>query len=404
MRTGRICLGHVYASPSSFASPSIHKYRPALRTAMALLVGIASCFWGSSSAFATVTAVSVQAPYLTGNPSALSSPVHFQATAESDLEITGYVVYIDAEIAFQNYLPVLDAWVVVAPGAHSFYVKVWDSSGSLLSTETYQINVSGFSPPTPPIRAARVNGIADNSAAWVVDNNPGVGGNCNDGSIGTFQSSSDPNTNNSPGYPASGQLFMVTSKCRYDDSLFYAKDTKSPYPYASDTNFLWDFWFYIPATSLSGSIQALEFDFFQAVQLSDGVHEFMFGSQCNYATNQWQLWLPNNNGLTWVNTGLSPCQFSSGGWHHSTYFLQRVTPDGYQKIPASFDPASDTNTSLRFGTLTIDGNTMYLGFLSNSTIPSPKWSPTLGVQHQLDTAQSGVTIEEYDDKESVIAW
>jgi hypothetical protein len=130
----------------------------------------------------------------------------------------------------------------------------------------------------------------------------------------------------------------------------------------------------------------------------------MFGSQCDYATNQWQNWLPHSGGLTWVNVGLSPCQFSTGSWHHATYFLQRVTPGGYQQIPASFSPSSDTNTSVRFGTLTIDGNTMYLGGLSNSTIPNPKWSPVLGIQHQLDTAQAGVTIEEYVDKESVTTW
>ena len=130
----------------------------------------------------------------------------------------------------------------------------------------------------------------------------------------------------------------------------------------------------------------------------------MFGSQCNYATNQWQLWLPKNGGLTWVNAGLSPCQFSTGSWHHATYFLQRVTSGGYQQIPANFTPGSDTNTGLRFSTLTIDGNTMYLGGLSNSTIPYPQWAPALGVQHQLDSAVAGATIEEYVDKESLTAW
>ncbi len=368
-----------------------------------LFVGVMSFFWNSLVSHATVTAVSVQEPDLSGGGTInLISPVHFQATAESDSEITGYVAYIDGQIAYQNFAPLLDAWVVVAPGTHSVYIKAWDSSGSLLSTATYEINVTGFNSPTAPTNATRVMRIAE-SSSWVVDNNPGVGGNCNDGSIGTFQNASDPNTGNSPDYPKSGQLFMLTSKCQYDDSLFYKKDTANPSPYAGDTNFLWDFWFYIPATTENGSIQALENDFFQAVQLSDGVHEFMFGSQCNYATNQWQFWLPNNGGLTWVNVGLSPCQFSTGAWHHATYFVQRVTSAGYQKIPATFGPSNDTNTSLRFGTLTIDGNTMYLGGLSYSTIPNG-WSPVLGVQHQLDSAKSGVTIEEYDDKESVISW
>jgi hypothetical protein len=149
----------------------------------------------------------------------------------------------------------------------------------------------------------------------------------------------------------------------------------------------------------------MEHDMFQAVELSDGVHEFMFGSQCNYITNQWQIWLPQAGGnLTWVNAGISPCQFSTGSWHHATYFLQRVTTSGFQEIPQSFTPATDRNTSLRFGTLTIDGQSMYLGGVAGSTIPHPAWSPVIGVQHQLDSSVSGVLIEEYVDGESLISW
>ncbi len=134
------------------------------------------------------------------------------------------------------------------------------------------------------------------------------------------------------------------------------------------------------------------------------MHEFMFGSQCNYATNQWQLWLPKNGAVTWVNAGLFPCRFSTGTWHHATYFLQRVTSSGYQEIPLRFGSATDTNTSLRFGTLSIDGVTAYLGQISYSTIPTPAWSPVIGVQHQLDSAASEVMIEEYLDRESATTW
>jgi hypothetical protein len=402
MRTAQVCLGHVSTSASSSVNQPNLRRRTALHI-FVFLFGIMSLLWGSLAAHATVTSVSMQAPSLTGDgTTVLTSPVHFQATAESDANITGYVVYVDGQIAYQNFLRLLDAWVVVAPGAHSVYIKAWDSGDSLLSTPTYEISIAGFSPPTAPSSATRLMHLAESSSSWIVDNSPGVGGQCNDGSIGTFQSASDPNTSNAPDYPRSGQLFTLTSKCQYDDSLFYRKNTISPYPFAGNTNFLWDFWIYLPTTTQTDSIQALENDFFQAVQLSDGVHEFMFGSQCNYATNQWQFWLPHNGGLTWVNAGISPCQFSTGSWHHITYFSQRVTSGGYQVIPGSFSPSSDTNTSLRFGTVTIDGDTFYLGDVSYSTVP--KWSPTLGVQHQLDSAKSGVTIAEYVDNESLTTW
>ena len=183
-----------------------------------------------------------------------------------------------------------------------------------------------------------------------------------------------------------------------DDSLFYWKYSSAL------TNFLWDFWFYIPVSTKSTNVEALEFDLFQAVRLSDGVHEFMFGSQCVYASNEWQLWLPQNGSLAWVNAGLSPCQFSAGSWHHATYFFQRVTTTGYQDIPQSFSSTTDTNSDLRFGTVSVDGNTVYLGQLSNSTIPNPAWSVTFGVNHQLDSSVSGITIDEYVTEESVFAW
>ena len=257
--------------------------------------------------------------------------------------------------------------------------------------------------PTPPTTATRMTNIdKPASFSWTVDNDNGVGGQCNHGTIGTFPQDSDPNTADSPDFDGNGQHFILKSQCQYDDSLFYWKNPKNPQ--SSHANFLWDFWFYIPTTTRTNTVQALEFDFFQAVPLGDGVHEFMFGSQCNYATNRWQFWLPSNGDLTWVNGGASPCRFSTGTWHHATYFLQRVTPSGYQEIPQRFGPGTDTNTSLRFGTLTVDGVTTYLGQLSYSTIPSPAWTAVIGVQHQLDSAVSGVTIEEYVDQESLTSW
>lgn len=351
---------------------------------------------------ASVTAVSIQSPGLSGQSgNILTTPIHFQATAESTSTITGYVVYVDGQNVYQNHVPLLDAWVILKPGSHSLYVKAWDSTGSALATQTYQIDIGGAAPPQPPTTATRIVEL-DSSSNWIIDNNPNVGGQCNDGSIAQFQNASDPNTSNAPDFQSTGKHFVVHSKCQYDDSLFYNEGNQSSY--ASVTNYLWDYWFYIPNTTKNNYLQALEFDLFQSVQMNDGVHEFMFGTQCVYGTNQWQNWLPQNGRLHWVNAGVSPCQFSTGAWHHVTYFFQRVTASGYQVIPSSFGPASDNNKSLRFGTITVDGQTTYLGGVSFSTIPSPPWAPTLGIQHQLDSAVSGVTIEQYADDESLTVW
>ncbi len=360
--------------------------------------------WLSASSSATVTSITIQTPALTTqNIVDVTSPMHFEATSESSSVITGYVVYVDHENVYQNHSASLDAWIALAPGTtHSIYVTAWDSNGGLLSTPTYSINVTAAALPIPPATAIRKSRV--DSGSWTVDNNAGVGGECNDGSIGAYSNSFDPNTANSPGSAISGQHFVVTSKCKYDDSLFYRKDSTLPSPYAGDTNFLWDFWMYVPTTTPTSAVQAIEADLFQAVQMSDGVHEFMFGSQCDYATNQWQFWLPQSGKLTWANVNLSPCQFTPGSWHHLTYFLQRVTATGYQVIPATFGPTSDPNTYLRFGTLTVDGTTMFVGGLANSTVPSPAWAPVVGIQHQLDSAESNVKLEEYVNKESVTSW
>jgi len=390
--------------------PAIHKghLAPQRRSNSAGWKPLLTCallICGGWSAHATVSTVSVQSPVLSSSVTAsVTTPIHFAATADSNVNITGYVVYIDGNNVFRNFSPSLDAWVVLPPGGiHSVFITAWDSSGNHLSTATYSINVTGVVTPTPPTIATRMANIdKPESFSWTVDNSSGVGGQCNNGSMGAFEQSSDPNTTNSPDFDGNGQHFILRSQCSYDDGLFFWKN--SQHPQSSHTNFLWDFWFYIPTTSQINSVQALEFDFFQAVGLRDGVHEFMFGSQCNYATNQWQLWLPNKGTLTWVNIGLSPCQFSTGTWHHATYFLQRVTASGYQEIPLRFGSATDKNTSLRFGTLSIDGVTAYLGGLSYSTIPTPAWAPVIGVQHQLDSAVSGVTIEEFVDRESATSW
>jgi hypothetical protein len=355
-----------------------------------------------SVAHATVTAISLQSPNLSlSGTTNLTSPIHVLGTAEDTVIITGYVVYADNVNVFRNFSPSVDAWISLPPGPHILYVKAWDANHSL-ATRTYRINVVGFAPPSPPVHAFRTVGI--DGGSWTTDNNPSVGGDCNHGRIGQFSSNADPNTDNLPGVgDLTGQHFLLAAGCTYDDSLFYRKYSIPPGGEAH-TNFLWDFWFYIPTNTQIGSIQALEFDMFQALRFHDGVHEFMFGSQCNYATNRWQIWLPRGLTLDWVNAGTSPCKTSTGTWHHLTYFLQRVTPTGYQEIPKTFSASTDRNTSLRFVTLTMDGHSIYLGGVAWSTIPHPVWSPVVGVQHQLDSAVSGAILEEYSSGESLTSW
>lgn len=380
-----------------FSANFVHSFRRA-----AQLIALSACIASIEYATATVTAISLQSPMLSGTTvTNLVSPIHVEATAADTNTVTGYVVYVDNQNVYRNFRPSMDAWITIPAGHHTLHIEAQDGAG-ILSTPAYQINVTGFAPPTPPARAHRFLNI-DNSS-WTLDNDPGVGGDCNNGSLGVFTNKSDPNSRNAPAFDGVGQHFVLNSRCVYDDTLFYWKRSPSTLNTSPDTNFLWDFWFYIPNTTKLEALQALEFDLFQAVPLSDGVHEFMFGSQCNFVTNQWQLWLPQGSNLGWTDVNISPCRFSTGQWHHMTYFEQRVTPSGYQEIPKLFSASTDKNTSLRFGTITIDDQTSYVGGVAWSTIPNPAWSAVLGVQHQLDSAISGALIEEYADQESLTSW
>ncbi len=364
-----------------------------------LPVGVLFVLLGVALASAQVRMITLQSPQLAAaSTTNLLSPIHIQATAEDMSPVTGYVVYVDNQNVYRDFSSTVDAWVTVPAGPHILYVKAWDAQ-THVGTATYQINVAGFAPPVPPVSAQRVSSI--NGETWTADNDPNVGGKCNTGTLGSFPSASDPNTENAAGL---GQHFVLNSACAYDDSLFYWKSDAAAQQFTGATNYLWEFWFYVPTSTPWNGVQALEFDLFHALPLSDGVHEFMFGSQCNYVSNQWQFWLPQGTRLTWVNSGITPCRFTTGQWHHAVYFLQRVTPGGYQEIPQTFSSASDSNSSLRFGTLTIDGQTSYLGGLSWSTIPKPSWGQVFGVQHQLDSSIPGVLIEEYSNRESVTAW
>jgi hypothetical protein len=380
-----------------FRGNSKRGHKP-LHTVTSFLVLTFLCVVCATFANAEVTSISIQSPGLSPSSTTnVTSPVHVAATAEDLNAITGYVVYVDGVNVYRNFSSTVDAWIPLPSGSHKLLVKAWDAHSDL-ATATYQINVTGFAAPTPPVGAQRTSGIDGDT--WTVDNNPDVGGKCNNGSLGSFANSSDPNTENAPG---SGQHFVMNGTCQYDDSLFYWKST-DPQALESATNYLWEFWFYIPNTTQSNTVQAMEFDLFQTVPMSDGMHEFMFGSQCDYAKNAWDFWLPSGSRLTWVTSNLSPCRFSTGAWHHAVYFLQRVTSAGYQEIPQTFSPSTDMNSYLRFGTLTIDGQTMYLGGLSWSTIPKPAWGAVAGVQHQLDTSVAGALIEQYSNRESLTTW
>lgn len=172
----------------------------------------------------------------------------------------------------------------------------------------------------------------------------------------------------SPSRDGNSTQFYVSASLPYSNVLFWDKLG------AQDraTQFTWDFWVYLDNASLGA--QSLEYDIFQFV---DGV-EFMFGSQCVYASGYWDVW--NAGAGTWVQTSL-PCQkFSPNVWHHIVWQMHRTS-----------------DQQMHYDSLALDGAQHSLN-LSEPSGPLPTgWTNNLGVQWQIDTAASPLTTSEWID-------
>src|ERR1044071_5678612 len=86
---------------------------------------LSSFLFGVASLASAVT-VNVSSPV---NNYSGSSPVHVAATASSDQKITGWVVYIDSQVAYQSGSSSIDTQLNVGQGSHQLVVRAWDAWG-----------------------------------------------------------------------------------------------------------------------------------------------------------------------------------------------------------------------------------------------------------------------------------
>ncbi|MFL6258323.1 MAG: hypothetical protein ACJ76Y_01320 [Thermoanaerobaculia bacterium] len=338
--------------------------------------------WDSTGAFGTqilnLTAaacggvcVTVTSPSETGS---VPTPVRFTASAADGAgrSITGFVVYVNNTNAFQNHIGTLDQWVILNPGTYNVYIRAWDSSGAFGTSATFPITVQGTTIPTPPAGALVFDDL-DDAAGW---------GSCTDCAGGGTLATSWPMTQNvaSPSHDGGSTHFQIFGPA-WADALWWKKVGAND----TATNFLWDFWFYLPSSSTTA--QALEFDAFQFTPINGTLMNFMFGSQCNYGRGGfWDGW--NQQTGHWVQTSF-PCSFSTGVWHHAVYFVQRV---------------GDARDQVLYGNVTIDGVTTQWNLLEPVGPTPAGWSSNLGVQFQLDIGSSGTDLEEWVDDVKLTVW
>jgi hypothetical protein len=171
-----------------------------------------------------------------------------------------------------------------------------------------------------------------------------------------------------PSRDGNSAQFYISASQPYSNVLFWEKVGVQDWA----TQFTWDFWVYLDNASLGA--QALEYDVFQFV----GGIEYMFGTECTYATGLWNVW--NQGGGTWVPTQLACQAFTPNVWHHIVWQVHR-TPD----------------TQMHYDSLTLDGIQYSLN-LTEPSGPLPSgWTDNLGVQWQLDTASSPLAFNEWID-------
>ena len=171
-----------------------------------------------------------------------------------------------------------------------------------------------------------------------------------------------------PSRDGSSTQFYVSANSPYSDVLFWEKLGAQDWA----TQFTWDFWVLVDDASVGA--QALEYDVFQLV----GSTEYMFGTQCVYASGQWNVW--NGGAGKWVPAPIVCTPFSPNTWHHIVLQVHRTS-----------------DTQMHYDSLALDG-IQYVLNLAEPSGPLPAgWSEDMGVQWQLDTASVPLSFSEWID-------
>lgn len=280
-------------------------------------------------ATASFAGVTVSSP-ATGSTS--GSPVHFVASATSTHPITSMRIYVDSLSVYLVSASSLNTSVTMSAGTHSVVVQAWDSTGAVFKAPL-SLTVSGTSPsptPTPvpglpaPPSTAVVKSNIDQMPAW--DSCTVCAGANAQGPVATY---SMVENQASPSLDGLAAKFSISGTTPYSDALWWkqlgAADTA--------THLKYDVAFYI---TNPGVAQALEFDNNQ----SNGVHKFIYGTQCNIKGGHWDVW--GNAAGNWISTGIACSAPAAFVWHHLTWEFQR------------------TSTNVIFVGFTYDGVTHYV--------------------------------------------
>lgn len=297
-----------------------------------------------------------------------NSPVRVAANASSSRAISGWVVYVDSQIAYQTgSTSAINTTLTMSGGAHQVVIRAWDTSGAYGDhSGVVTIGNGGNGLPTPPDNAIFVNNI-QNRGGWNWCHDSGCAGGSGNGSYWMAQNQSNPSQ--------SGSSTEFFNSGTWANALWWNKFGAND----GARNFLWDFWVYLD-DSYQRAAQTTEYDIFQFV----AGYNYMMGTQCNVAAGVWDTW--NASTGHWIHSSIRCQRFSSNAWHHIQMYIT-------------------TNTSARtytYHTLVVDGNSSPM----NITAPAlyNGWSHNIGAQWQLDVNATGQGFHEWVDNAKLWYW
>ncbi len=196
----------------------------------------------------------------------------------------------------------------------------------------------------------------------------------------------------SPSVDGSSRDFYISGSAYTNGLWWYKVGTND-----AVSHFKMDFW--LNVTSDTQYAQALEFDVFQfnkqITQFATGTR-FMFGTQCNYAAGVWDVW--NAGGHKWSHTSVACTRFKPETWYHVTLNFHRSPNDNYEHYDSV--TIGQYNRSGRLAS-----NRTYKWNLGFASGPLPAgWGEDMGLQFQMDIANTGASMTEYVDGVTLIAW
>ncbi len=163
------------------------------------------------------------------------------------------------------------------------------------------------------------------------------------------------------------------------------------------SHFKMDFW--LNVTSDTQYAQALEFDVFQhnkqITQFDTGTR-FMFGTQCNYAAGFWDVW--DAGGHKWAHTNAVCNRFKPDTWYHITLNFHRSAPDNYEH----YDSVTIEQYNSKGRAASKKTYKWNIAFAS-ALLPTG-WGENMGLQFQMDIANTGASMTEYVDGVTLTAW